>query len=295
MNDELPLDDAQRAEEDDKRLPVTVFLLGAGFIGGLLCGLVMLASGSPTDDAPAAASKFSTPERQMNAAQLAAAGQTTTETRPAVEDNAETMAAERDRLQAELEALKLKQEVAELQLKLDRMNTSPVSTALRSSSEGESTHRVGTESTEPTSASIGETTLEFWNRMNDVIDREAAMRSTPQGGVSASNAADFLDARVQAAEYAVDALRKLKSTGVDNRAVEVAEALTAWYEQGREVAQTGRDLMTQPPGARQGAAGKRYQADEKTYSQAVNEVNALGERARQELSQAYGMRFPALK
>ena len=192
---------------------------------------------------------------------------------------ASSLADERQRLEAELENLKLQQEIAALKQKLQGGDQSATA--------------------EPSPAGAVPTasaTLDFWNRMNDVIERETQLRSAPLGGISSANAGSFLTARIEAAEYAVTSLRALDSQGVDPRAVAVSETVASWYEQGRRVAEMGRDLLTEGSvKQRQGAAGQQYQGEERRHAAAVGAVNEEGERVRQQLIEEYGISFPPLK
>ena len=191
----------------------------------------------------------------------------------------DSLADERQRLEAELENLKLQQEIAALRQKLH--GGDPATAA------------------EPSPAAAIPTasaTLAFWNRMNDVIERETQLRSAPLGGITSANAGSFLTARIEAAEFAVTSLRALDTSGVDARAVAVSASVASWYEQGRRVADMGRDLLTEGSvKQRQGTAGQQYQTEERRHAAAVGAVNDEGERVRQQLIEEYGIAFPPLK
>lgn len=263
--------------EGQTQRPANGKLLAAGFGVGLLVGAFFLFSPPPAEDQttvtaqPGQRSRI--PEQSTDT--------TGVETSADLDDGGDVdpLTIERQRLKAELESLKLKQEVAALQRELNGLRTTNVSVPVIS-----------------LSAPSGASTLAFWNRMNDVIEREGQMRSAPLGGITSANAGSFFDARIRAATFAVDALRALDPDGVDAGAVAVAESLSQWYEQGREVAESGRNLLTRgSTEKRKGVAGQQYQTAEREHGQSVDAVNAEGERVRQQLSNEYGIDFPPLK
>jgi hypothetical protein len=190
-----------------------------------------------------------------------------------------SLAAERDRLEAELENVKLQQQIAELKRELQDSAQEP--SPDRSLNDGSATATA---------------TLDFWIQMNEIIEREAQLRSAPLGGITSANAGSFLSARLEAAEYAVTSLRALNRDGVDRRAIAVSASLTSWYEQGGRVAQMGRELLTEGSvRQRQGPAGQQYQSAETQLARSVDTVNDEGERVRQQLVEEYGVPFPPLK
>ncbi|MGD9855925.1 MAG: hypothetical protein AB7U20_13350 [Planctomycetaceae bacterium] len=279
---------------------VTGAIIGGGFLLGILFGAILL-SGSP--DAPADQQQGST----SSAPKDSAASPTSVDAVPASEsdDGPVGLASERDRLQRELEAEKLRIEVETLRRQLVDLKSSPVSVEApderpsrnrNPGSAGTATRSVSA----PSSAEVravepGQATLEYWDRMNAIILQEASLRSVPAGGITAGNAAGFLDARIAAAQFAVDGIRQLDANGVDARVVELGQQLARWYEDGGKVAATGSELLR---GAsvqdRQGSAGKRYQAAERSHSQSVGAINAAGEQVRGEMSRKYGLSFPPL-
>ncbi|MBX3438755.1 MAG: hypothetical protein KF861_14775 [Planctomycetaceae bacterium] len=231
---------------------------------------------------------------------------------PQSENVAQELAAERDKLQRELEAEKLRREVESLRRELVHLQSSPVSVESPREPSPRHGNPVATTSNSPPASRsdspalrpatpevaagpTGEATLACWNRMNAIILQEAALRTAPADGVTAANAAGFLDARIQAAEFAVSALRELNMNAVDPRVIQLRDQLTQWYVDGGKVAQTGRELLTRGTvQERQGSSGKRYQAAERSHSESVNAVNAAGEQVRQEMSRKFGLTFPPL-
>ncbi len=292
--------------------PVTAAILGGGFLLGILAGGFFLLGGS---NGPA--------ERSSRPAVAARQAVRSSETKPlAPKTDADSdsvsgnLAAERDRLRQELEAAKLRREVEALRNELVNLKSSPVST--ESASEFPARRRnsgspVATSRTAPrlptsrpsttrrpstsqaASQPQGAATLAYWNQLNAIILQEAALRAAPAGGVTATNAAGFLDARIQAGQFAVDSIRQLDTTGVDSRVVKLGEQLADWYDEGRRVAQSGKQLLTTASVQdRQGSAGKGYQAAERNHSQSVNKINAEGEQTRQAMSRKYRLNFPPL-
>jgi len=271
--------------DTSKRWPLVAVLLGGGFAVGLICGVAIFARNRAPAETPTASNKFETAERKQHSGGHVASAEVAA-AKPSHTDQ-QALESERRRLEEQLETLKLKQEIAALRSQLGETGTSPVSTTLKRSGE--------VAPAEPQTVT-GPATLQYWNRMNDVIVKETQMRSAPRGGVDAGNAGGFLQARIDAAQYAAAALRGLDTNGVDPEAIEVAELVAGWYDEGEQVAETGRQLLTSGSvQARKGAAGQQYQAAEMAHAKAVAEVNSRGEQVRQQLAARYGISFPPLK
>lgn len=262
---------------------VTAVILGGGFLFGLLVGACLLL-GQP--------GVTSNPEPVVNAA----SPPSTTSPSPAdADDRDDELAAERDRLRRELEAEQLRREVALLRDQLESLKTSPVSTEQERSPVRSRPTLPSPSAPSERGPSPGEATLDYWNRMNAIILQEASMRSAPAGGITAGNATGFLESRIQAADFAVTSIDSLDTTGVDQQVVELGRKLVNWYAEGRQVAETGRHLMTRASiQERQGSAGKMYQAAEHSHSKNVDAVNAAGEQVRQAMIRKYGINFPPL-
>lgn len=273
-------------------------ILGGGFLLGMLFGGFFLfgQSGPPAETAQGSYRENSAPAQELSP-----------KANTATAENSDDLAAERERLRQELEAEKLRREVESLRRELVDLKTSPVSTestlrepanlprGRRNRNDPSSTRSPAPPAANASGPSPGEATLTYWNQVNAIILQEAALRAAPAGGVTAANATGFLDARIQAAEFAVDALRQLDTVGVDAKAVDLCEQLIRWFAQGGEVAQTGRQLLTRASvQERQGSAGKMYQAAEHSHAKAVNAINSTGEQVRQAMSRKYNLSFPPL-
>jgi len=143
--------------------------------------------------------------------------------------------------------------------------------------------------------SPGERTLAFWNEMNNIIDREAQMRTVPAGGVNDNNASRFIDARVAAGEYAVQAFAALESKSVDRDVVALSKQLGDWYAKGVAICKTGQEVLGSDAATRRGQAGLSWKAGEFTHAAAVNALNKQGATVRAAMTKKHGIAFPPLK
>jgi len=258
-------------------------IIGGGFAVGLLCGAVWLMS-----------------ERGASSAETA-------HTEPPATDQSLDVRIENERLKHQLEVARLEARIAELerQLALSRAAATTVSEPVAAAPApvpssrpapvgGSTTVRPRTAPRTPQQPT-GRATLNYWNRMNSVIAREAIMRTAPAGGVTASNAGSFLDRRIAAGEYAATELAKLDTTGVDPEVVALAGEVAAWYRDGVTVCRTGKDLFSgRNSGPDMRAATEQYKASEKAHAAAVNGVNARGKEVRDAMSRKYSLTFPPL-
>jgi len=302
-NDAAPTTNRQRPPFGLYGRQITWCILAGGFLVGVLGGAVLI---------------FGSADGSAKRADVATSVETTTSFNDpsSLADQAEQfdtadLLVERERLQKELDAERLRREVDTLRRELSNLRSSPVSIDSPSHDAAKTAPSIAT----PASASAplrrsrtgdappatsaagptGEATLAYWNKMNDVILQEATLRSAPSGGITAMNAAGFLDARIHAAEFAVNTLRSLDATCVDPRVVTLGGNLIGWYSDGQEVAKSGKQLLTSASmKERQGTAGKQYQAAEKHHSESVNAINAEGEQVRKEMSNKYRIAFPPL-
>lgn len=270
---------------------VTWALVGTGFLMGILIGSIFIVG-----RAGSSCALFDCSSDSQSTDPSAAMASSPTES--------SVLAAQRDSLARELEIEKMRLQVAEMEKELAALQTTsktnndrdviaepaPPSTA----PDTQPVSTVSPGSSEET-ASLGDATLVYWTQLNAIIAQEAAMRAAPVGGVTASNAGGFLDARVQAAEFATTNIRDLETKGVDTKVIALGGDLAKWYEAGHDVAEQGLHLMTKAtPEERQGAPGKKYQAAERALSKQVNEINNDGERIRRAMSEKYGRDFPPL-
>ncbi len=295
LND-LPIDDhaslskpfAQTGGVFSGFTEVTWAMITTGFLLGILIGSIFIvgreASPSPGEN-PSFSSSLAAP---------AIVAKESTSTAAEFPEELE-LAAEREKLTREIEAERLRREVASLRNELAGLSsttvtdepvtnpTPPLATAPRTT-----THPVAVDSQ-------GAVTLSHWNQLNAIILQEAAMRAAPSGGVDASNAGGFLEARRQAAEFAALSIRSLEIDGVDSSVIAISEKLALWYDDGRKVAEQGVHLLTRASNEeRQGPLGSAYQAAERSHSTQVNAINSDGERVRQEMTRKYRLSFPPL-
>ena len=151
----------------------------------------------------------------------------------------------------------------------------------------------------PSSASrrhleAGERTLSFWNGLNEVLAREAAMRAAPTK-LTSGNAGSFLTARIKASDYAVRGIRRLDRGGVDPGVLRLADELMAWYQEGVTINQQASQLFTRADVAtRKGAPGKSWQQAESHHRQHVVKINGRAKGLRSQMKQKYGLAFPPL-
>ncbi|MGQ0633412.1 MAG: hypothetical protein ACT4QC_02280 [Planctomycetaceae bacterium] len=140
----------------------------------------------------------------------------------------------------------------------------------------------------------GHATLAYWNALNDIIARDAGMRTAP-GKVTAENAGGFVEGRVRAGKFAATAIRALYASGVDSEAIALGQELAAWYDE--EAALGGRAgslLASSDIAARTGAAGHAWRASEDEHRRKCDAVNRRAAELRTRLSKKYDLAFPAL-
>ncbi len=145
------------------------------------------------------------------------------------------------------------------------------------------------------SSSVGQRTLAYWNELNSIMSREAAMRAAPPQ-ITAGNAMSFVSGRTGAFEFASSAIQQLSTKGVDPKAVNLGRQIAAWYRQGIANSRSAESLLGSGDiAARQGAAGQGWSAAEKQHREQCLAINQRGEQLRQELTRKYGLSFPALQ
>lgn len=145
-------------------------------------------------------------------------------------------------------------------------------------------------------AEMGRRTLAYWNQLNDIILREEQMRRVPQGGLTISNAGDFLRRRGQANEFAATKIRQLSTAMVDPDVVGIATDIAAWYDRGNQLNDTGSFLLNRADSAsRRGQPGQSWQEGEKQQRASVAEINRRGDEIRQRMIRKYGLSFPNLR
>lgn len=272
-------------------------LVGGGLAAGLVCGAMMIwgqehsvpASEPETAPPPATVANAGVPEATGDADSQP---DPTAKLRNEIRDLRQQL--ETERMRNELEDLR--RELAGVQ---NRSSVQPA--RRRSESAGRNSEGVGraergeTAETRRETTSVGQRTLDVWNEMNKIIVQEAAMRTVPTGGVSANNAADFLDRRIAAGQFATEALRHLDTRNVDRQAVGLLNKLIDWYADGVKVCRQGRKLLEADPKTRRGPKGKAWQKAEKKHNQDVQDVNLLGARVRDKLTKKYRLDFPPLQ
>jgi hypothetical protein len=143
---------------------------------------------------------------------------------------------------------------------------------------------------------MGPRTLTYWNQLNDIMLREEQMRSVPLGGLTATNARDFLRRRGEAGQFAAEAIRQLPGAGVDPDVLAIAVDIAAWYERGNQLNSMGSFLMNKADTtARQGQPGQQWQDGEKAHHASVEEINRRGDVVRRRMVEKYGLAFPDLR
>jgi len=141
----------------------------------------------------------------------------------------------------------------------------------------------------------GDATLSFWNAINDVIAREAAMRIAP-ANLTAANAGGFVEARIRAGKFAGDALRNLPRENVDRDVLAHAADLAAWYDDEARLAGEASSLLGSSDfAARRGSAGKSWRNSEDKHRQRCDEINRRSATLQTQLSQKFGRQFPPLQ
>jgi len=204
-----------------------------------------------------------------------------------------------DQLQRELEAERLRNEIAQLRGEIGAFREGSTSAANRDANRNpaareQTTQLAGSPST-TTNASAGAKTLAYWNRLNDIIAREASTRSAPAEGLSAANAADFLSRRTGAGRDASNAIRELDSTDIAPEATALADKLAGWYDANASAADNGGSLLNADAASRRGQPGRQYQSSERGLQESVAEINREGERVRASMTRKYGLEFPPLR
>lgn len=197
---------------------------------------------------------------------------------------------EKQKLEAQLENAQLRAELAAL-----RGNAATPTTAAPPASSAGTARPTPTLRDRSTEADPGQRTLNFWNQMNVVIDTEADMRKAPSGGVTHGNAGGFVNARIDAGNFAIESLEGLDTNHVDAEAVALREKLVDWYREGVRVSQMADQLMGSSDALRQGQAGMAWKMQEMKHNADVRKVNQFGARVRKSLQARYGIAFPPLK
>ncbi len=140
----------------------------------------------------------------------------------------------------------------------------------------------------------GQATLAYWNKVNEIIAREGAMRTAPSD-ITAVNAEGFVAARLRAFRYAATALNGLKARNVDPEVAAHVQHLIVWYEEGAELNQHATHLLTEASDKdRKGSEGRGWQDAEKAHYESVQRLNQRGEELRQRMTRRYGIDFPAM-
>ena len=148
---------------------------------------------------------------------------------------------------------------------------------------------------EDASAAVGQATFAYWNQLNQVMIREAAMRAAPPK-LTAGNAMSFVTGQSDAYEFAAKAIRRLDSQQVDPRVRALADEIAVWYDQGAVNSREASSLLqSNDVATRQGQAGKSWKSGAESHRKQCLEINVRGEKLRGELSRTYGLTFPKLQ
>lgn len=224
-----------------------------------------------------------------NSGSSSQSGGTTIEVSKTAQAELEALELEKRKLQAELENTRLRAEIEQVK----RGQVSPSTTRNIASAQADFSVAQNTDRSSQ-GTERGQATLAFWNEMNTVIETEASMRAAPKK-VTHGNAGGFVDSRIEAGTFAVQALKSLSRENVDDTAIELADALIAWYADGVKVSKMAHELLGSSTVVRKGFAGKKWSQAEMKHNKAVKRVNQLGAKARQQLAARYKLPFPPLK
>lgn len=204
---------------------------------------------------------------------------------------------ENARLRGQLERERLKQELAQLRGEISNLKKTKPTTRSSARSKPHSTPIPQPDKSQngDGASSKGARTLAYWNQMNAIFAQEAEMRAVPAGGLKASNAADFLQRRTSAGQFAAQALRGLNKTDVDREVVQLAAEIARWYDQGVTNSSNATGLLGADRKTRQGSRGKQWKSSEKDHNRQVKNINSKGEQVRQRMSKKYGIPFPPMQ
>jgi hypothetical protein len=263
-------------------------VIAFGLLGGLALGGPLFRGGATADRAP------TVQQPNQPAAPLAAAAAA-----PAAKTEA---VAALERRIAELERQQIAQRVAALEADQDGKPTGEI--ALEDAPEihpanadiaGEQRPaRTSAAGSTKNTGNAGQRTLDFWNAMNDVIAREAQMR-VPPANVTAANAAEFVQARLRAGQFASTAIQALDTTGVDRDAVALAGELIGWYREEVSLNERAGSLLgSSDIAARKGTAGNAWRSGEEQHRRNCDEINRRAADLRERLTRKYGLPFPGL-
>lgn len=146
----------------------------------------------------------------------------------------------------------------------------------------------------PPGQPTGTRTLAYWNELNAIMAKEAAMRAAPPQ-ITAENALAFVGGRTRAFQFAGPAIRELNAHGVDPQVTAIARDIAEWYEAGLAIGQEAESLLgTADVATRQGSRGVTWRSREEQHRQRCLEINRRGEQVRRAMSQKYGLDFPKL-
>jgi hypothetical protein len=220
------------------------FVVGGGFAGGLICGAVALWG----QDDRASDAEVSTAVVATETSPNAEVPQPRAVQPEGTAQFEQKIATLRDQLQSQ----RLQQEMQTLRNELAAMkqqspgvhsHAAPPQTQQSAVAPAGQRMPVARQQQGTATGSVGQITLAYWNRLNQFIDQESAMRGAPSGGVSATNAGNFLDSRINAGRFASDAIRAFDTNRVDRAVVLLANRVADWYDEGATVAEKGKSLL----------------------------------------------------
>lgn len=249
----------------------------AGLTGGLLLGAVLFRRGSVADGAPAA-------PQTVRAATPQPSGPAAARDDDLAALQARVAELEKKRLAKRIAALE--SETAETVVPKQRQRVEPAQESVAVVPE--------TAPAADTADSAGTATLRYWNELNDVISREAAMRTAP-ANLTAASAAGFVSSRIQAGKFASTAIEQLNQNGVDADALSLGKELAAWYRDEISLNERAKSLLgSTDVAARKGSAGNTWRSGEEQHRLKCEAINRRGEELRTRFSRKYGLTFPAL-
>ena len=143
---------------------------------------------------------------------------------------------------------------------------------------------------------VGQRTFRYWNKLNEIMASEEAMRKAPTKGLTVANVGDFLSRRGQAGGFAAQAIRKLDTENVDAAVVAQGLDIASWYDHGNRLNDTAKNLFqNSATHERSGQPGQQWGDAEKAHGQSVSDLNRRGDELRREMIAKYSLPFPDLR
>ena len=137
--------------------------------------------------------------------------------------------------------------------------------------------------------------LDYWNRLYDVVHRQATLQIDAESAATEGNATKVAALKGRISRFSASAIRALPTTDVDDAAAKLGQELANWYENGANLYDKAVQVWESPA---RGQAGDQLTQDwEKTQVQHQNEGRLMTDRAtavRDSLTRRFGEGFPPL-